>query len=356
MKSFKAEIPNICSEAVRPLRTEDVDKLIEAIAALAPPFAPDVSAELVALAFAHKAANVRKKAMALVTKHVKDLPKLKAAYRSLAGVGGHVVDERLRTLEHPYLTDIAKALLFHKHDAVGIAFERDAAARAAILDVAVANAKREGETELKLGEVYWAWDGHGGWATSLHLRELPPSLFGELTKLRKKHAFDGLSFWGCALTDLPDEIVEAKSWLKSLSLAFNDFTELPDVLWKLDNLESLEILGLPIVEISDDIRKLTKLRSLDIGNMKKLKEIPESVCKLDKLEFLRIGNGSISKVPDAIGSMKSLREFEMQSAGVRKLPAIVYDMPNLKKINVRWTRIPDEDVAKLKMPGRSIET
>ena len=356
MKAFKAEVPNIGSAAVKPLRTADADELVEAIAALKPPFAADVAAELVALAFAHRDANVRKKAMSLATKHIKDLPKFKSAYRSIAGVGGHVVDERVRAFEHPYRLDIAKALMFHRHDGMGLAFEEDADARAAILEVAVDNAKRDGKTEVSLGEVYWEWTGQGGWCTNLDLHELPPTLFRELTKLRTRHPFTGINFHGTSLTDLPKQIVDAKPWLTSLSIAYNPLIELPDVLWELTNLESLELYGTELIDIPDDIAKLTKLRSLDIGNMKRMKEIPKSVCKLDKLEFLRIGNGSIRKVPDAIGGMKSLADFELQSTQVSKLPPIIFDMPKLKKINVRWSRVNEETVAKLKAAGKTVET
>jgi hypothetical protein len=239
--------------------------------------------------------------------------------------------------------------------AATIAFELDAAVRAAILDVAVERAKREGENVLKLGEVYWYWKNNGGWATSFDHRVLPRGLIGELATLRARHPFTGLSFWSGSLASLPDELADAAPWLTPLSLAFNPFTELPDVLWELANLESLELLGTELVDIPDAIGRLPKLRRLDLGNMKKMKEIPASVCKLDKLEWLRIGNGSIRKVPDAIAGLTSLREFELQSTSVAKLPAVIAQLPNLEHINARWSRVPDETVAALQRAGVTVE-
>jgi Leucine-rich repeat (LRR) protein len=70
---------------------------------------------------------------------------------------------------------------------------------------------------------------------------------------------------GGSLTELPDEIVAAKPWLKSLSLAFNPVTKIPDILWELTNLEELTLLGTDLGDIPDDIARLPNLRRLDIS-------------------------------------------------------------------------------------------
>lgn len=355
MKDFEATVPSFCDAAVRPLRTRDATALVAALGALAPPLSPAVAAELVALGYAHEDAAVRKKAMALVTKHVPDAPKFKAAYKTLANAAQHVIDERVYAFDHPYRLDIAKALLFHRRVAATLPFEQDADTRGAILDVVVDRAAREGERELHLGEVYWYWKDGSGWATSLNHHVLPPTLVDELEARRARYAFDGLSFHGGELTDLPAELARAQPWLRSLSLASNPFTTLPDVLWELTNLESLELLGTELIDVPRDIARLTKLRSLDLGNMIQLKEIPASVCALEHVEYLRIGNGSIRKVPDAIVGMTGLRELELQSTQVAKLPAGLARMPNLKKVNVRWSKVPAETIAALEAAGIAVE-
>jgi hypothetical protein len=351
MISFTASPPNVCSPAVAPLRTSDPVQLLAAINGIKPPYAPDVEAELLAIGFVHEDDKVRKRAMTLATKHVPDAPKFKAAYKSLAGVGQHVVDERLRAFAHPYRLDISRAMMFHRKVGGVVAFEEDAASRAVMLDVMAERAKREDENELKLGEIYWYWQNQSGRSMNLQLHVLPPGLFGEIAKRREVHPFEGLSLHGGELNDLPAEIAGLKPWLKSLSLAWNPFTTLPDVLWELENLESLELLGTKLFDIPPDIARLTKLRSLDIGNMKNMKEIPASVCALDKLESLRIGNGSIRKVPAAIVNMTSLRELELQSTSVSSLPAGMASMPNLKQVNLRWSKVDAQTVATLVAAG-----
>jgi len=355
VKAFRSEVPSICSDAVKPLRTRDEVALVGALGAVKPPIAADVAAELVVLAIAHRDADVRKKASALATKHVKDLAKFKGIYKTLANAEPWVLAARVRAFKHPYRLDIAKAIMFHRRAAGGIPFEQDAAIRGALLDEIVARAERDGEPDLQFGEVYLEWDEHGGKSMGVDLHELPAALFGELAARRKRYPFSGLSFESCSLDDLPAELANTKSWLKSLNLGYNAFAKLPPVLWKLENLETLVLFGTELADIPPDIAKLKKLRSLDIGNMKKMKEIPASVCKLDRVEYLRIGNGSIHKVPDAIGGMKSLRELELQSTQVRKLPPILFDMPSLKKVNVRWSKVDDATVEKLAAAGKEVE-
>jgi Leucine rich repeat len=355
MKDFETELPNICSPAVQPMRSRDPAAIVAAIGKLAAPVPPDVGAELVALAFVHADAAVRKRATTAAMKLVADFAAFKAAYKTLANAPEHVIEDRLRAFDHPYRLGIAKSTLFHRKVAATIPFEQDAATRALILDAMVDTAKRDDEPGVQLGQVYWRWSAHGGWASYLNLHELPRGLFRELAARRVRHPFTGLAFHGGSLTTLPEEIALAAPWLTSLSLAYNPFTELPPVLWQLDHLEHLDLLGTELVDIPDDIAKLPKLRRLDIGNMKKMKAIPRSVCRLSKLERLRIGNGSIRTVPDDIAGMTSLRDFELQSTSVRKLPSCITKLPNLKTINVRWSKVPDATVAALKQVGVEVE-
>jgi hypothetical protein len=261
MKQFDAPLPSFPTEDVKPLRTRDAKALAAAMGTLTAPLSPAMSAELIAIGYVHEDAAVRKQAMALVTKHVKDAATFKTAYKTLTNVGQHVAAERIRKLEHPLRLDIAKAVLFHGKIAGGVPFEEDAQTRGALLDTAVARAKREEESEVELGSIYWSWNEHGGWATDMDITELPGALFEELAARRKEHPFTGVSFHGTDLSDVPAELAQAAPWLTSLVLAHNPLAELPAVLWKLTNLETLNVLGTELSDIPADLAKLTKLRS-----------------------------------------------------------------------------------------------
>lgn len=343
MKKFRAVVPDFGSKAIAPLRVGsgaqkklDPQKTLDELKVLRPPFDEEMQAELIALSFVHTNAKVRKKAMSVAKQHIPDVADFKAAYKSLANVGGYIVDERVRAFEHPLQVAVAMAMAFYRQFALSVPFEKDKRFRAAILDIALQRAKRDGERSIKLGEIYWYWTGSQGSATGLDLHQLPPGLFAELGRLRKRYAFAGLSIHGNSLTALPDEIKKAKSWLKHLELNYAKFKVFPEVIFQLTNLESLEIVGTSLDDIPDGITALKKLRFLDIGNQRKMKEIPASVCRLDRLESLRIGNGSIRRIPEDIGQMKSLRTLEMQSTQITKLPKSMADMPNLKTVKMRF--------------------
>ena len=107
--------------------------------------------------------------------------------------------------------------------------------RDSILEVAVGRCERDDERELKLGELYTEWHGGHGSATSMNLVTVPASLADELTALRTRYAFTGLSFHGCELSSLPREFARAAPWLTSLSLGYNPIEELPEVILALDN-------------------------------------------------------------------------------------------------------------------------
>jgi hypothetical protein len=338
---------------VRPFRARDDDELLRVVKATRPPLADEVLAELIAIAFTFpttlshpRGAELRKAAKKLVDKHAP--PAILAALKGVSNKM-HTIDARIRGLDHPLALAIARAIAFHGWYALSVPFEQDPAFRAYILDVAVDRCKRDDESELELGEIYTEWHGSHGSATSTNLVKLPATLADELAARRVRHAFTGLSFWGCELTSLPPELGRAAPWLTSLSLAYNPIEKFPEVILDLDNLESLTLLGTKLADLPS-LAALRKLRHLDIGNETRMTAIPASVCALDQVRELRIGNGTIKVVPDAIKDMRALEVLDMQSAKVSKLPASLATLPALREVNIRWTKV-DAEKARALLPS-----
>ncbi len=346
MKKFVAAAPDLGSKAVAAFRTGDDDQTLAALAAGGPPFDAEVSAELVAIAYAARSSmahprggDLRKRAKQLVDKHVAGARAFAAAFKGI-GNRTHELDHRIRELDHPLRLAVAKAIAFHTWQALSVPFAEDAEFRGEILDLVIANAKRDKKTELSFGEIYTEWHGSHGAATSTNLHVVPGALAKELTARRSAYKFTGLSFWGCSLTDLPASLAKAKAWLTELQLGFNPLAKVPKVVFELTNLEELSLLGTELEDIPDGILKLKKLRRLDLGNGKNMQSIPESVCAHDQIRELRIGNGSIKLVPAAIAGMKSLEVLELQSAGkITKLPDEIATLPNLRLVKAKWSRL-----------------
>ncbi len=345
MKNFVAPSPDLGSARVRMFRTRDDERTLAALKAVTPPLEDDVVAELVALAFAFPTTmahplgkNIRKAARKLVDKHVEQAARFAAVFKNV-GMRTHEYDARIRQLDDPLRIEIAKAIAFHGWVGVSVPFEEDAAFRGAILDIAVARAKRDKESTIELGEIYTEWHGSHGSATTTDLHRLPDELPDELARRRKQYAFNGLGIHGGSLTDLPEAFVQARPWLVHLSLDFNPLVEVPEVIFELSNLEVLELAGTALTDIPASIAKLRKLRRLDLGNGKRMPAIPAAVCQLDQLRELRIGNGSIKLVPEEIAGMKSLEVLEMQSTRISRLPASIATLPKLKRVEARWSKL-----------------
>ncbi len=256
------------------------------------------------------AAHVCRPSSLVDSKDVLDHSAVKTHDRSRGGRSHPVVAERVRAFPHRLQVSISRAIFFHRRMAGSLAFEHDAKFRQAVLAEMVAKAKREKESCVELGKVYWYWKQQHGWSTDFDHHALSPKLFAELAKLRTVHPFDGISLHGGSLRDLPKELKKAKPWLEELDLTYNPFDTVPSVVFELSNLKRLSLCGTDLTDISDDISKLKKLRSLDIGNGRKMKAIPASVCALDQLEHLRIGNGSIRTTPAATSGLKPLQVFD----------------------------------------------
>lgn len=344
MRKFKApplKIP--CSKTIKPFRTEDSEVTYEALLELEPPFDSELEAELVALTYVHWDVDVRKKAKALVDAHVVDAGAFKKAYSTLANKPRHIIESKIRAFDHPLQLEIAKAVLYYTDTtAISIVFEKDAVIRKQILAVMVDFAKVQKESQVCLSE-YWLWWERSGACANLNFHELPPTLFAELGRLRKHHAFDGVSLRGGSLTTLPDDINKAR-WLKDLSLSSNGLTALPDALFGCINLNKLDLSGTELRDIPDAIAKLKKLRHLDLSDSKMAK-IPASVCALDKLEVLDVSSGGIWVIPKEISQMRSLRELDISRTRTNKVPQTLGQLPKLEKVHMKFCpRLSKHDV------------
>ncbi|KAK2414915.1 putative disease resistance RPP13 protein [Trifolium repens] len=113
-------------------------------------------------------------------------------------------------------------------------------------------------------------------------------LFSRLTCLRM------LSFTGCGLSELDDEIGNLKL-LRYLDLSYTGIKSLPDTICMLYNLQTLLLKGCRILtELPSNFSKLINLRHLELPELKKM---PKNIGKLTNLQTLNyfiveVQNGS----------------------------------------------------------------
>jgi hypothetical protein len=332
---------------IKALRHQSANTVIDAVKALEPPLSPEIERELIAIAYAHGDAGPRKAAMKLVKAHVADAADLKKALKAALGTQSEgTVCERLRALNRPDRGLLASAMIARGAAGYGVAFDEAPAFARALLPKLVDKKKR------RLDLTHWHKSSSSVW--SIRLRTIPDVVFDDLKALRKKAPFDELFLWGGVLEDLPDRFVEFAPFLKRLTLAYQEFERIPDVVFECKHLEELIIRERRLVELNPRITKLKKLKRLTLSESKKIKKLPLEVCALTGLEHLGLGQSNITALPPEIGQLKKLKSIHLQSSKVRKLPAELGDLPALKKLNIRWSGVKLED-AKALLTGVKIE-
>jgi len=133
--------------------------------------------------------------------------------------------------------------------------------------------------------------------------------------------------------------------LRHLLLEGNIF----DSIKNLNKLESLGIWGseFKITQIPDIFTNMSELQGFSFaGNM--ITELPLSLYNLQKLKILEIGSTGISIIDDKIGSIKSLEEIHIYDCILEKLPNSVFELPNLKILNIEENIFSENSISKIK--------
>ncbi|GMQ63831.1 leucine-rich repeat domain-containing protein [Vallitalea maricola] len=99
--------------------------------------------------------------------------------------------------------------------------------------------------------------------------------------------------------------------LTYLNFRYNEFTEIPNVIYKILSLIGLNLSGNRKVEsVSETIAQLKNLRELDISNCA-IKKLPDSFWEIKSLMYLNFANSSIEEIPDAIFYLPKLKSLDL---------------------------------------------
>lgn len=143
-----------------------------------------------------------------------------------------------------------------------------------------------------------------------------------------------------------------------LEINDNDQTYIPDLLWNMTNLRTLEIIGsnlpfLPgkisylkklvklnlhdnnLTELAEAIGILKHLQTLNLGG-NNLTVLPESIGNLSNLEILRISGNKLTHLPNSIGNLTKLKDLKFFSNDLTRLPDSIVNLKNLKVIHFRY--------------------
>ncbi|XP_064615191.1 leucine-rich repeat-containing protein 63-like [Liolophura sinensis] len=132
---------------------------------------------------------------------------------------------------------------------------------------------------------------------------------------------------------LPD-VSPLVNTLTYLNLSFNDFTNLPEEVLDMSQLEVLKFRNNPISLLPRGIEKLSNLHVL-VMNFCQLESLPNELCTLKKLEHLNIAFNKLTSLPCGMGNLSQLREIVMEGNQVPALPWSILKLRRLRAVNVR---------------------
>lgn len=115
-------------------------------------------------------------------------------------------------------------------------------------------------------------------------------------------------------------------------------TEVPERLWKIRTLRTLDLSQNKLARLPDAVGHLAMLQRLFVdGN--RLKALPTIVCTLAKLEHLSAAHNQITTLPDAIGSLRKLKKLQAGHNHLTELPGSLGACSELTTLEVGHNQI-----------------
>jgi internalin A len=96
-------------------------------------------------------------------------------------------------------------------------------------------------------------------------------------------------------------------------------SSLPESLWHLTSLETLDISENPLGELPESLGQLTRLRRLHIYNCQ-VERLPDSLGHLTQLQILTVGSNTLGELPEWIGKLAQLRYLNVSQNHLRVIP------------------------------------
>jgi internalin A len=124
---------------------------------------------------------------------------------------------------------------------------------------------------------------------------------------------------------------ELEHW-EELELVGMELTEIPDTVFQLVNLQSLDLSCNRISIIPDSITRLTNLKYLHFNN-NRITRISDSIDKLFKLEKLHLCENQLHHIPESIGRLARLTSLQLSNNKITNIPLSIY---HLKKLTILW--------------------
>jgi len=195
------------------------------------------------------------------------------------------------------------------------------------------------EYELEEYEHLWEeavyLDGRDGYAS-----KIPDNIF----KLKNLETLD-LGF--NAIREVSPQIGKLVN-LKTLMLPSNRITHLPEELTQLKQLNELNLSANPLKNLPKSFVTMTQLEYLSFGDMKiDLTEIYPEVFHLKNLKKLSLSGNKLNAIPPQISALSKLETLFLSNNKIEHFPKEFYQLNTIEDIYLRGIPFSPEEVIKL---------
>jgi serine/threonine protein kinase len=158
-----------------------------------------------------------------------------------------------------------------------------------------------------------------------NLKEIPEEIF-DLVDITT------LNLFGNQITTLPSAIGKLVN-LEELWVSHNQLTSLPPDIGKLVNLEKLYVFDNQLTSLPSEIGKLVNLKEL-VVSYNQLTSLPSEIGKLVNLEELDVYNNQLTSLPSEMGQLINLKQFTFDDNPLEYIPPEVRELFNQMGIDV----------------------
>jgi internalin A len=161
--------------------------------------------------------------------------------------------------------------------------------------------------------------------SGMSLTELPESLF-QLTEL------ESLNLCRNRLFQLPEWLGQFAN-LQKLNLFFNELRALPESFGQLIRLRTLCLSDNRLTAVPESLFKLTQLNFLLLSD-NKLVDLPESLSHLTQLQVLDLAANRLSHLPESLGELTQLQSLYLCNNRLMALPESLGQLKNLEELDL----------------------
>jgi internalin A len=164
----------------------------------------------------------------------------------------------------------------------------------------------------------------------------------ERIKTARETEAKSLDLSGMDLTELPEEI-RLLTNLEALNLFNNKLTSLPDSIRQLNQLQLLFLNDNHLTSLPESIGEFCQLQQLEVNN-NELTSLTNSIGQLNHLKILYLGKNQLTSLPDSIGELNQLQKIILNDNKLTYLPDSIGKLNQLQELDLRsnqLTTIPD---------------